>query len=221
MEAMQELTKIIRDRRTRKPIHFRAPVEPSIIVRLLEDARHAPNHHRTEPARFYLLDPERIKQVGNLFGEVVSGFGKLPELFDKADRKAREWGNAPGLLIVTSLTDRNSRLTQKNPRVIEEDCATVCCIVQNLLLLFESSGISAKWSTGPVWEHPNFATTVGLKNPKDERVVALLFYGLSDEQLSPRVLSPPRILSLGRPARRRRTSLGHRFKAIMSNELSS
>ena len=190
MEAIQELNKIIRNRRTRKPIHFKASVEPSIIVRLLKDARHAPNHHRTEPARFYLLDPVRIKQVGNLFGEIVSGFGKFPELFDKAERKAREWGNAPGLLIVTSLSDRNSLLAKKNPTVIDEDYATVCCIVQNLLLLFESSGISSKWSTGPVWEHPNFATTVGLKNPKDERVVALIFYGLSDEQPTPRLLSP-------------------------------
>lgn len=190
IEATQELARIIRKRRTRKPVLFSGVVSPRIVLQLIDDARHAPNHHRTEPARFYLLDSERIKKVGYLFGQIVSGFGKLPGYLEKAERKVREWGDAPGLLIITSLTNRSSLLAQKNPLVIDEDYATVCCITQNLLLLFEAAGISAKWSTGPVWKHPDFAPTVGLQDPENERVVALLFYGLSDEELSPRSLSP-------------------------------
>ena len=36
--------------------------DPQIIRESIELARHAPNHHRTEPARFYLLDSVRIQK---------------------------------------------------------------------------------------------------------------------------------------------------------------
>ena len=183
------LAKIIRKRRTQKPSHFKAtPPGSSLISDLIDIARHAPNHHRTQPARFYLLNKERITKVGKLFGEIVAGDGSNSILEDKGKRKAKEWGNAPGLLIVSCLTDLSSELLQKKPEVKEEDYATCACICQNLLLLMEAEGISTKWSTGPVWKHPQFASTVGLHDPENERIVALLFYGFSDMVLPDRDL---------------------------------
>lgn len=184
------LAKIIRKRRTQKPSHFKAtPPGSSLISDLIDIARHAPNHHRTQPARFYLLNKERITKVGKLFGEIVAGDGSNSILEDKGKRKAKEWGNAPGLLIVSCLTDLSSELLQKKPEVKEEDYATCACICQNLLLLMEAEGISTKWSTGPVWKHPQFASTVGLHDPENERIVALLFYGFSDMVLPDRDLA--------------------------------
>ena len=183
------LAKLIRKRRTQKPSLFNAtPPGSSLISDLIDIARHAPNHHRTQPARFYLLNKERITKVGKLFGEIVAGDGSNSILEDKGKRKAKEWGNAPGLLIVSCLTDLSSELLQKKPEVKEEDYATCACICQNLLLLMEAEGISTKWSTGPVWKHPQFASTVGLHDPENERIVALLFYGFSDMVLPDRDL---------------------------------
>jgi len=184
------LSKLIVSRRTCKPKNFKGAPPDKEIETLLEIARHAPNHHRTQPARFYLLDRARIQKVGQLFGEVVRGDSSNKALIDKGNRKAIEWGQAPGLLIVTSQTDPHSELVQLNPEVVEEDYATCCCICQNLLLLFEASGISAKWSTGPVWKHPDFASAIGLKSPATEKVVALLFYGFSEEIIPARSLHP-------------------------------
>jgi len=184
------LSTIIRARRTRKPVSFKDAPHPSKICELIDIARHAPNHHRTEPARFYLLDEERIKQVGQMFGETIQGDGKDPLLAEKGEKKAREWGSSPGLLIVTSSTDLNSKLVRKNPESAMEDYATVCCICQNLLILMEEEKISSKWSTGPVWNHPDFAKTVGLKNPSMEKVVALIFYGFCDQSIDARLLAP-------------------------------
>ena len=184
------LAKLIRKRRTQKPSHFKAtPPGSSLISDLIDIARHAPNHHRTQPARFYLLNKERITKVGKLFGEIVAGDRSNSILEDKGKRKAKEWGNAPGLLIVSCLTDLSSELLQKKPEVKEEDYATCACICQNLLLLMEAEGISTKWSTGPVWKHPQFASTVGLHDPENERIVALLFYGFSDMVLPDRDLA--------------------------------
>ena len=185
------LKKLITQRRTRKPALFSKQIpDRSKVIECIETARNAPNHHHTEPARFYLLDPKTIKAVGQLFGEVVAGDGTNRVLLEKGERKKMEWGEAPGLLIVTCRTDRESILVQKHPAVIEEDYATCCCICQNLSLLFESEGLACKWSTGAVWEHPKFAKTIRMQEPQHERIVALLFYGYSEQILQPRPLAP-------------------------------
>ena len=190
-EKTKVLSEIIQNRRTRKPSKFLPKPVPSFLIKeLIDCARHAPNHHRTEPARFYLLNSSKIQEVGNLFGEVLAGDGSNPTLVEKGERKKKEWGESPGLLIVTCHTDRESALVQNRPAIIDEDYATTSCICQNLCLLFEAEGLGCKWSTGAVWEHPDFSETIQMKDPNCERVVALLFYGYSEQSLGQRSLSP-------------------------------
>ena len=53
------IKELILRRKTSKPANFSEKIpEPALIRELIEVGRHAPNHHRTEPARFYLLDQE-------------------------------------------------------------------------------------------------------------------------------------------------------------------
>lgn len=188
---MSDLTSAILNRRTTKPSLYsdRIP-DPEIIRKNIEISRHAPNHHRTEPARFYLLDSDRIQKIGKLFGEIVAGDLSDPSLVERGKKKSKEWGHAPGLLIVTCLTEINSELVRKNPEVADEDYATCCCICQNLLLLLANYGIATKWSTGAVWKHPEFAKTINMISPQNERVVGLIFYGYSDQKPSARALVP-------------------------------
>ena len=88
-------------------------------------------------------------------------------------------------------TEKSSDLVIKNPAVIEEDYATCSCICQNLLLLLESENIASKWSTGAVWKHPDFAPNIGTKDPENERVVGIIFYGYSGATCpQPQSLSP-------------------------------
>jgi len=190
--SQHQLAELIRFRRTIAPKKFteEAP-DHDAVIEAIEIARNAPNHHRTEPCRFYLLDAERIQRVGELYGELVQGDQPTEESLARGQKKAKEWGSAPGLLIVTQFTPRDSALVQNKPAVVKEDYATCCCILQNLLLLLESQDIAAKWSTGPVWEHPLFRETVGILNPPpDEEVVALIFYGKHGEEPMVRELAP-------------------------------
>jgi len=186
------LADLIRYRRTVAPKLFDdAPPDHAVVAECIDIARNAPNHHRTEPCRFYLLDRERIREVGRLFGEQVRGAEPTPESIARGQKKTKEWGGAQGLLVVTQYTDRASTLVRNKSEVVREDYATCCCIVQNLLLLLESHGISTKWSTGPVWEHEEFREAVGLLHGSpDEEVVALLFYGRSRQPRTQRELSP-------------------------------
>ncbi len=186
----EKLAELIQKRRTRKPASFHSVVPSDIITQIINTARHAPNHHRTEPARFYLLNREKIIQVSQLMAEMIKGDGYDPILVERALRKEKEWSNATGLLVVTSFSDSSSVLFSKNQNLIEENYATTCCIIQNLLLLFEASKISAKWSTASVWNHPRFKKTIGLKYPEDEKFVGLIFYGYSDHESAIRALSP-------------------------------
>jgi len=183
------LSHLILERRTRKPKNFKEAPHSSQVTQLIDIARHAPNHHRTQPARFYLLDSQKIEQVARLFGEVVQGDKSSPALVERGKKKEQEWSMVPGLLIVTCQTDKDSELVRLNPDVVEEDYATCCCICQNLLLLFEAEGIATKRSTGKVWEHPEFADCVGITEPSMERVVALLFYGYSNDKIPNRSLA--------------------------------
>ncbi|MEK9773870.1 MAG: nitroreductase family protein [Opitutae bacterium] len=186
----EKLTEIIQKRRTRKPASFHSAVPRDTITRIIDKARHAPNHHRTEPARFYLLNREKITQLAQLMAETIQGDGHNSVLSERAARKEKEWSQAPGLLVVTSFSDSNSALFSKNENLIEENYASTCCIIQNLLLLFEAHKISAKWSTAPVWKHTQFSKVIGLKRPMDEKFVGFLFYGYSDHDPINRKLSP-------------------------------
>ena len=144
-----------------------------MIKELIECARYAPNHHRTEPARFYLMNASQIKLLGKLFGEVLAGDKSQKDLIEKGKRKEKEWGNSPGILIVTCDTDPNGVLAKKKPELNKEDYATCCCILQNLLLLLEAEGISAKWYKSGM-ESFEINQTVGIESPQTESVVALI-----------------------------------------------
>ena len=190
-ESTRSLAEIIQRRRTYKPVQFsKDPPSKELIKSLIGIARHSPNHHRTEPARFYLLNKEKIEWLGKLFGETLEGKGDDPVRVEKGKRKAREWGEAPGIILVTCHTDKSSDLVSKNPAVIEEDYTTCSCICQNLLLLLESENIASKWSTGAVWKHPDFAEKLEIQNPNNERVVAIIFYGYSEQKVPSRNLNP-------------------------------
>ncbi len=188
----QDLESLIATRRTSKPATFEGPEPDRSIVRdCIEVARKAPNHHRTEPAYFYLLNRRQIQGLAKLNASRVAGSAPTEGNLAKAERKLKEWGATPGLLVVTCHTDPESTLARTKPTLFEEDYAAVCCMTQNLLLLLHNLGIATKWSTAPVWEHSDFAEIVGLKHGEPtERVVALLFYGCSDDLPKERQFRP-------------------------------
>ena len=60
------IKELILRRKTSKPAISPKDSEPALIRELIEVGRHAPNHHRTEPARLFAR-PRAIKEVGRLF----------------------------------------------------------------------------------------------------------------------------------------------------------
>ena len=85
----EKLVELIQNRRTRKPASFNAGVPIDTITQIIKSARHAPNHHRTEPARFYLLNRDKITQVAQLMAEMIKGEGQDTILVERALKKKR------------------------------------------------------------------------------------------------------------------------------------
>ena len=64
---METLARLIRSRRTHKAFG-RDPVPRQTLDELLELARWAPNHHRTNPWRFRVLGPETLARLKEAAG---------------------------------------------------------------------------------------------------------------------------------------------------------
>ncbi len=148
------------------------------VVAAVESARWAPNHKRTEPWRFYLLDDERKVQLAEMWSEQLERTGSKP---DRVSAKLREWSEVPGVLIVTC-----SSAEAADETMLLEDYAATAAAVQNLCLHLWAKGVATKWSTAGVSEHEGFWPLLGhSQRPVNTRVAALIFYGLVEELPKP------------------------------------
>ncbi len=160
-----DLAEIITSRRT---IHDFIPdkiPDKTVIKEAITTACWAPNHHLTEPWRFYLLGKETVTSINKLNKEMLIETKGT----ETAERKYRRWMEIPGWLVITC---------QKSDDEIryQEDYAACCCVVQNLMLCLWEKGIGTKWSTGPVTLDDRFYDLV-LVNRELENLVGLIWYG--------------------------------------------
>ena len=159
---------LIRGRRT---INFFDPALPpkDLILEAIDAARWVPNHHLTEPWRFYLLSEAAKKAVVELNAALVAG----EKGDDAAAAKRRRWSEIPGWLVVTSLRSADALRDR-------EDYAATCCAVYALCLYLWSRGVGTKWTTGEVTRDPRFYEEIWV-DPEAERVVGLIWYGYPAE----------------------------------------
>jgi nitroreductase len=169
------LTRLLRERRTIAQTSLSTEQEPdhSKVLEAIESARWAPNHHKTEPWTFYLLDPPRIRRLGELWGDIQIRKNAQP---DTVKRKRLEWGQSKGVLILTCTSAAEADEVRR-----KEDYAACCCAAQNLMLHLWAEGIGSKWSTGVVWDHEDFWPLLGHSEPpQSTELVGLFFYGVPE-----------------------------------------
>ena len=183
-EAAESLQSLLLTRRTvneilpELPTGWEASLERAVAAAIM-----APNHKRTEPWRFHLLGPKRVRAVCELNAELVREAGKGDAA---AEKKLKRWLAMPGWLVVTRVMlpgevedededeDGSTALAKPNGQA-REDYAAVCCAIQNLCLSLHADGLGTKWTTGPVNFEPRFAAAAGL--PDGEEVCGTLWFG--------------------------------------------
>lgn len=141
----------IRGRRTHK--RFGAePVPRGTLEELFDLARHAPNHHLTEPWRFRVLGRETLARLREAGG---------PKEAVKLER-------APTIVCVSA------RLSGDLLRD-EEDLHATAAAVYAVLLGAEARGLAAYWRTPALMRTPQGRAIVGLED--GERFVGFVYLG--------------------------------------------
>jgi nitroreductase len=143
-----DVDEAIRARRTLKAFTPET-VDAAIVRDLLALAVLAPNHHETEPWRFWVVGPDTIARLTEATG----------------DRKLLRSQTA----IVVGV------LRNHDPSVAEEDFAATACAIENLMLAARARGLASFWRTPGVMGLPAFSQIVGI--PAQVRPIGVVHLG--------------------------------------------
>ena len=148
------------------------------IGELLEAAVRAPNHHLTEPWRFYVIAGAERMRLARAIADAAIATG-VPREEAEADG-AKKVARAPVIVVFTCVPS-------DAPDVVEsEEVASVAMAIQNFLLAAHASGFGAMLRTGPAAYHES--TRDHLDLGPNERVVGFVYLGYpaGDRALTPR-----------------------------------
>lgn len=161
---LREIEEVIRGRRT-IDLYLQTRVPKKLIRDAIDNAIWAPNHHVTQPWRFYLLGPATIGRCVDLVRDIVT----LKKDAKAGEFKANSWSEKPGWLVVTCQIS-DDELRQR------EDYAACCAAVQNFMLYVWKAGVGTKWTTGDITRDARFFDILGI-DADQEFVVAMIWYG--------------------------------------------
>jgi len=172
----------IRNRRSAGKLHPELAPTREQIERLLEAATWAPNHKLTNPWRFIVIAGAAREAMGEMYKNLM--LQDTPEASAEVVARANVAAKKPLRAPVTIMVVCE---TEDPPRRRKEDYAACAAGIQNMLLLAQSMGLSAKWNTGGVVDDPRFKAHFGLH--PDAEVVGLIYVGYGDGMLPS---APPR-----------------------------
>lgn len=159
------------------------------IEELLELAVRAPNHHRTEPWRFYVLAGDERMRLGRAIEREAIEAGADAERAGSDARAKVE--RAPVIVVFTCVVS-------DDPKVIEaEELASVAMAMENFLLGAYAKGLGAMLRTGTTAYHPAITDTLELG--PSEKVVGFVYLGMpaGDRDMTPREPASQRTRWLG------------------------
>lgn len=175
------VTQAIQQRRSIKRFTDR-PVTREEIDALLTMATLAPNHHLTQPWRFYVLGPDARYAYGLALGARKAKKLEDPEAA-RAVREtvATEHRALPAMIAV-------AMVNSEKPETREEDYAAVLMGVQNLALAAVEAGLGTHIKTGAVMDDPAARAAAHVRD--GERIVAIVNIGVPAEAPPPRERAP-------------------------------
>jgi nitroreductase len=157
------------------------PVDRALVEQILEAGTWAPNHHHTEPWRFFVLTGEGRKPLGRVMAAVAAEKMDDPESPENQARLRIEEAKALRAPVIIAVS---AHPTDKPNIVRVEEVAAASAAVQNMLLAAHALGLGTVWRTGPATLHPLTKQLFGL-GPEDE-MVGFVYLGHPDMQAPPR-----------------------------------
>ncbi|GAE28870.1 nitroreductase family protein [Halalkalibacter hemicellulosilyticus] len=148
------------------------PVPQKLIEEALDAATYAPNHYRTEPWRFFVLEGDARKRFGDVLAKIAQSEMKEPlSATDqlKLEREKEKPLRAPIIIAVAV------EPSDKKNVIVQEEYAAVDAAVQNMLLTLHSAGLGAVWRTGPVCYHDKVKSFFRLSEKGD--MIGFIYVG--------------------------------------------
>ncbi|MDS9471817.1 nitroreductase [Sporosarcina pasteurii] len=169
----------IQTRRSKALIEDKA-VPKELIEQIIEAGTYAPNHHRTEPWRFFVLTGEGRNQLGEVFGEIIAERQDDPDSEESKKKIERVKNNPLRSPVMIAVGVEPSDL--KNV-ILKEEFAAVNAAVQNMLLTAHALGLGAIWRTGSICYDPRVTKFFGLSEQGE--MTAFIYLGYSDMEPAP------------------------------------
>lgn len=157
--------------RTRRSIGKVGPERPprEVIQRLLQAAVWAPNHHKTEPWRFYVLAGNARVVLGEVMARSQARRRSSPLKESKLEKIRRKPLRAP--VVIAVAVEPSS-----DPDVVEiEEILATAAAVQNLLLTAHAMDLGAMWRTGDACYDPEVEAFFGLS--EKARLLGFVYVG--------------------------------------------
>lgn len=146
--SAQSVLGAIRNRRSIGKMTGQAP-ERALIRQVLEAGTWAPNHHLTEPWRFFVLEGDARAELGRVMGSVAAKRETDPARREEVAAKAASKPMRAQCLIAVAVEPATD---QAVPEI--EEIAAVSAAAQNMLLAAHALGLAAIWRSGWVTFEP-------------------------------------------------------------------
>lgn len=172
---MMELFEAIQTRRSIGKVMDK-PVPAELIKQVIEAGTWAPNHHRTEPWRFFVLEGEGRNVLSHALVESLKNTMDDPSTElnqERLEKISKQPYRSPVIIVVAC------EPTLDNDKVIqEEEFAAVHAATQNMLLAAHALGLGAVWRTGKPCYSKKMSEAFGLS--ENGSVTGLLYIGYPD-----------------------------------------
>ena len=168
----ESFAQLVRSRRTSMLVQRDRPVPRELIVQLCELAQWAPNHKRTWPWQFALVEGGGRSRLGDAIADAMHVYGDPP---DKVLKARTKYLRTPATLVVGSAAGDSPLRTAENRDAVSAG-------VQNILLAATSLGIASYWGSCPKGANDVVASLCGF--PDDTVVVAVIYLGWATEQVA-------------------------------------
>ena len=163
--SADDIERIIHSRISAMTIDRDKPVARNIIERILLAAQAAPNHRKTRPLRIAVLQNDARLRFGEAVADTMQHNGDDQV---KVDKTRTKYGRAPVVLVVASAVGASELETQENHYAVAAG-------IQNMLLMIESLGMTALWSTPAKGTHHTMAQFCQFDDT--DHVVGIVYFG--------------------------------------------
>jgi nitroreductase len=150
--------------------------ERETILKLLEAAVRAPNHHLTQPWRFVVLSGDALKDLGDAMAAGNIRLGKDPEAIRSKPQRAP---------IIIAIVGRPKTHLARVSEIEEHHAAGAA--MQNILLAAHDLGLGAMIRTGPAAEMPEVRDHLGID--EGEVIAGFIYVGYPAEGTEDRPLT--------------------------------